>query len=534
MNKLLKYGTMVLAIVFVLVSCDTDPTELGSDFLGIDIDGTIVQQDFEAKAFSAPLNPVQTNNFPSVQLGTYTDPLYGETKYEFVTQLSLATAGVDFGANRRLDSVVLEIPYFTTVEGREGEATTYSIDSLYGTGEVDVKIFENRYFLNSFDPNNVDQAAVYYSDFGSVIAANAGQEILPFNENNGVNPLLVSFRPDNREINLTEVDDTNTKVTTERLSPRLRQKLDLEYWEQKIFNLPTGASQLSSDSNFQNYLRGLYFKVSNPTNDGMLAYLNLNDAAITLYYNSDILDLNDSNGNGRTDDFFNIDSSFKINLAGTKVVLTESNVPQQTQAAISNSFNPIEGSERLYINGGAGAITLIDLFGPDNDNDGEADALTLLKSKNVLVNEANLEFYVDKAQVTAGSKEPERILIYDFVTGRYLLDFEPSGTGITSNINHLGRLEVESNGDRRYKIRLTNHISQVLQDNLPNNRLAVVVSQNVSLLGSSKVKSQTQPLPISSIPISAGIAHEGTVLHGNLSDDAAKRLKLKVFYTEPN
>jgi len=526
---------MVIAIVFVLISCDTDPTELGGEFLGIDIDNTIIEQDFEAKAFSAPLNPVQTNNFPSIQIGTYTDPVYGETKYEFVSQVSLGTAGVDFGMNRRLDSVVLNIPYFSTVESREGDDTTYSLDSIYGNGKVDIKIFENRYFLSNFDPNNVDEAAVYYSDFGNVIASNAGEEIKPLNENNGANPLLIRFNPDEKEIKLTVLDDMNVKNVTERLTPRLRQKLDLEYWRQKIFNLPSGASQLSSDSNFQNYLRGLYFTVENPLNGGVLTYLNMNEASITLYYNSDILDISDFNGNGQTDDFFNIDSSFKINIAGTQAVLTESSIPQPIQTSIANSFDAENGSDRLYLKGGPGAMAFIDLFGPDQDNDGEADALTELRAKNVLVNEANLEFYVDQSIVTGGSSEPERIVIYDFVTNGFLADFEITSNGApTQNLNHLGRLERVSGNGLKYKIRLTDHIAQILSGDRENNRLALVVSQNVAVVGFSKVKNQTQPLSIGSIPRSSAISHEGTVLHGNLSEELDKRLKLKVFYTETN
>ena len=81
MKNFLKYGTMVIAIVFVLISCDTDPTELGSEFLGIDINNIIVEEDFDVTAYSAGLNPVQTNNFSSVQLGIYDDPIYGSYFY---------------------------------------------------------------------------------------------------------------------------------------------------------------------------------------------------------------------------------------------------------------------------------------------------------------------------------------------------------------------------------------------------------------------------------------------------------------------
>lgn len=526
---------MVLAIVFVLVSCDTDPNELGGDFLGVDIAGTIIQQDFEAKAFSASLNPVQTNNFSSVQLGTFVDSKYGETKYGFVTQLSLGTSGVDFGLNRRLDSVVLNIPYFSRVAGRTGEDTEYVLDSVYGPGNVDVKIFENRFFLSSFDPNNVVQPAIYFSDFGNVVQSNLGAQILPFTGTGASEPELINFKPKKREVRLQVRDSLGVNQTAQRQPPALRQRLDPEFWQQRIFDLPAGSPILNSDSNFQNYLRGLYFTVENTANGGVMTYFNLNDAAVILYYNSDIVDVNDTNGNGRTDDLLNITSTFRMNLRGSTVVLTESSIPQTRQAEIDNSFDPVNGSDRIYLKGGAGAISFIDLFGPDSDNDGEADALTELKAKNVLVNEASLEFYVDQSAVDSGSAEPERILIYDFVTRRYLFDFQPPGAGANSNLNHLGRLERASDGKGfRYKIRLTSHIAQILQDNVANNRLALVVSQNIDLLSFSEVKSQTQPLPIRSIPIGAAISHEGTVLHGNLSSDESKRLKLRIFYTEPN
>lgn len=146
MKNLLKYGTMVIAIVFVLISCDTDPTELGSGFLGIDIDNTIIEEDFEVTAYSARLNPVQTNNFGSVQFGRYQDPIYGTSTHDFVTQLSLNGTGIDFSQDAEFESVILEIPYFSTPTGVDGEVTTYELDSIYGSGTVDFQIFENNFF----------------------------------------------------------------------------------------------------------------------------------------------------------------------------------------------------------------------------------------------------------------------------------------------------------------------------------------------------------------------------------------------------
>jgi len=85
----------------------------------------------------------------------------------------------------------------------------------------------------------------------------------------------------------------------------------------------------------------------------------------------------------------------------------------------------------------------------------------------------------------------------------------------------------------KYRIRLTQHLNNIVQGNLENARLAIVVSQNVSLIGNSSVSNTVSPNPdLELIPISSAISHEGTVLHGNLSSDLDKRPKLKVFYSE--
>jgi len=539
MKNLLKYGTMVIAIVFVLISCDTDPNELGGDFLGIDLDNTIIEEDFEVRAFSAPLNPVQTNNFGLVQLGAYDDPVYGRTTYDFVTQLSLNNVGVDFGQNRKLDSVVLTIPYFSSVSGVNVEATEYQLDSVYGQGGINFKVFRNNFFLNSFDPNNVEQAANYFSDFGQVIDANKGLEI-EFVDDDGTTVFdeITNFKPENEEIVLINVNDSGDRIVTDRLSPRFRQELEPQFWKDLILD-QADASYLSSDSNFQNFFRGLYFQVTSvDANDGgVLSYLNLSDASIILYYRSDIIDVNDLDNDGDTTDFIQegLASSYRISLAGTRATLLETEVPNQIQTDVANSFDPINGSERIYIKGGEGAMTFIDLFGPDQDNDGEADALTTLKRKEIIVNEANLEFFVDQSVFTNADSnaQPERIFIYDFETRSVLSDFLISGNGIAANTNHLGRLERDDDGSK-YRIRITRHIENILSGDVDNNRLGLFVSQNVALLGSGQIKNQTQPIVIESIPISSAISHEGTVLHGNLSSEEDKRLKLKIFYTEVN
>jgi hypothetical protein len=183
---------------------------------------------------------------------------------------------------------------------------------------------------------------------------------------------------------------------------------------------------------------------------------------------------------------------------------------------------------------------VLELFGEaTNGTDGEAPALTQAIENNWLINDAYIEFYVNRSIVTASTKDPERILIYDYDTKRLLSDYAIGGSnGLDSNLSHLGRLERIDSDDTttdriKYRIRLTQHLSNIIQGNIENNRLAIVVSQNVSIAGNNLVLNAVNPNPdLVSIPISAAISHEGTVLHGNLSSDLEKRPKLKVFYSE--
>jgi hypothetical protein len=518
MKNLLKYGTMVMAIVFVLISCDTDPNELGGEFLGIDIDNTIIEQDFEAIAFSAPSNPVQTNNFPSVQLGTYFDPLYGQSTFEFVSQLSLSRTGIDFSRNAEFKSVVLSIPYFSTSQGVVDEVTSYVLDSIYGNEGIDLQVYRSNYFLNSFDINNVDQAAAYYSDLGDVVDDNKGNAIEFLIGDPGLETTtttIENFVPSPSEIQITKTVE-GVETVTERLSPRLRLNLTTDFWKDLLVG-SDGMLKFSSNSDFQNAFRGLYFKVIAASGDGNLSYLNLNGANININYISRFIDVNDTDGDGDTTEEISVDSSFDINITGNRVVFVNNEFPEPIQTVITNSFNPNTGSERLYLKGGPGVISFIDLFGDE-------DVLTELKAKNALINEANLEFYVDQAAFPIGTEasvEPESILLYDVVRR------VPIGFGV---------LDRDSTSKRgvKYKIRITQYITDILSGAIDNNRLGLYVTQNVTLAGNSKVKNQVQPLVIESMPTGSAISHEGTVLHGNLSGDPAKRLKLKVFYTETN
>ncbi|PPK96476.1 uncharacterized protein DUF4270 [Nonlabens xylanidelens] len=531
-----------IAVVAMLgvVSCDNDLTPLGANFLGEDASDVIQEAVFDVKTYSVPVNPVQTNNFTSFPFGTYNDPVYGVTNYGIVSQVNLSNPNVDFSGNAVLQNVYLDIPYYSTAISIEDEVTTYELDSIYGNQAVDLKIYRNGYFLSSFNSEDVTQGAVYYSDLEQTIDLNKGELIYS----------NTAYLPSSAEELVTEVDDEGLSEVVERLAPRLRVGLTIDQWKELLFQLDTDGSiidartELSSASNFQNYFRGLYFKVEGANGGGNMIHLDLNSASITYVVESDtsLIDENDSDGDGNVTEFIRVESDYIINFNGNKAVLINHDFSSAIDAGIAASNDPVNGAENLYLKGGSGSLAVVELFGQaTNDIDGEAPALSSIIANDWLINEASIEFYVNQSIVEGGESEPERILIYDYDDNTVLADFvfgTSTLTGVDANTNHLGRLErvvaddLDSDGTF-YKLRITQHLNNIIQGNVENNRLAIVTSQNVSLLGNTGVSDAPVNNPdLEAIPLSAAISHEGTVIYGNLSPEVDKRPVLKVYYSE--
>ncbi len=539
MKKLIIYTSVIAIVIAGLMSCNDDFNTLGGNILGADeLSDRIQQQDFEVTSYNALLNPVQTNNFSSFLIGTYNDPVYGVSSYDFVTQVSLGNVNPSFGLNARVDSVILSIPYFARTVGIENESVLYELDSVYGDEKIQLQIYENGYFLNDFDPINPAETAVYFNDLRAVVDANK-QELL---YETAETATTEHFLPSEKEIVEIERDDEGEIISTDRSAPAFRVKLDSDFWEERILD-QEGTVNLQSNSDFQNYFRGLYFKMNGPVpgTDGNLTALNIQQGSINVHITFDIVDVGDTNNNNDTTELLPVETITRLELGGAsnnRVNFIRNDFNPAIIADIQASNDIINGEENLYLKGGQGSMAIIELFGPDIDMNGEADELTNLKQNNWLLNDAFLTFYVDQSKVTPGATEPERIIIYNIDDNTLLADFPLGNTTAALNAatNHLGRIVREDNENEfsagiSYKIRITEHVRRILEQNQSNVRLGLAVSQNVTFITNSQIESQISPVDIESIPTSAAYSHEGTVLHGNLSPDPDKRLKLEIYYT---
>jgi hypothetical protein len=187
-------------------------------------------------------------------------------------------------------------------------------------------------------------------------------------------------------------------------------------------------------------------------------------------------------------------------------------------------------------------MATVKLFdGLDNDNNGVSDKLDDLRSKDVLINEANIEFYVNQNVPLGSEAEPDRVFLYDIDNNRVLLDYQfddTTGTDVVdTKVSHLGRLQRDDLGyGVKYKINVTEHITDLIRNDSINVKLGLVISNNVLDLGSSELKDQIDinDSEIESIFSASVLSHRGTVLFNENALDNEKKLKLKIYYTEEN
>jgi len=534
--KKIKFALKYIAILTVLISsfiaCDKDFASIDSDIINGDnathFNSSQIQ--YDVIAYNKKLPPVQTNNLPVNLFGIYNDPVYGKTTANFVTQLNITTLDPDFGDNVELDSVVLTIPYFSTALESDGEGgTVFQLDSVYGEGFINYSIYENNYFLRDFDPNSeFDISQRYFSNYSTSSSDFIPESLL---EGNLIYQSEELFKPSANQIVLTEEDEDGVDEITDRLAPALRIKLDNAFWQEKIID-QEGSSVLTNQNNFSDYFRGLYFKVEevNP-NSGTLTLFDLtaSTANVTLYYTKDPL----TEGADRTA------STYTINFSGNRV-----NFLNNEYGVTIPDGNEVDGDEKLYLKGGEGSMAVINLF--NGDENGDSPELEELKSNDWLINEANLVFYVDQDMMIGDNEnEPDRIYLYDLNNETPLIDYYFDLTNTTdpiiSKASHLGVLEREDTGSEelgkgiKYKIRITEHINNILLNDSTNVKLGLAVSSNINFENNTLQYSfQTDDEDFNKLPGSSIICPEGTVLFGNNTTNEEKKVYLEIFYTEPN
>ena len=536
----------ILLVALIITSCEKDFASFDSGVINSDnaINFSTNSVEYSLTSRSEMVNPVQTNNLPSFLLGSYNHPQFGRSNSSFVGQMVPSEYNHDFGDNVVLDSVVLTIPYYSRgIDTSEEGDITYEIDSVYGDSPIKISVYRNNFFFRTFDPfSDFDTSQSYFSN-GSLSV----EEVIDSGQLEGELLFEIDdFVPSADQINLTQIDTTGNPYVAQRIAPALRFKLNNpneNFWESNFFE-NEGNQVLTNEPNFKEFFRGLYIKVES-SSDGSMMLLNFasSNTKLTIHYTSDNTNIGDSD-TGSVDEIETNQHEYVMNFSGNLINLFENETVVDVDL-----MDQTNGNENIYLRGGEGIISTIDLFsgttiGDDGEEISEFDLFKNFFYDEIsdepirIINEAYIEFFVN--QGFSNNDEPERIYLYNYEQNSalidYFLDQSVSSLTINAKINHLEPLVRDSLDDDRgikYKIRITEHLNNLILRDSTNAKLALGVISDVASVQNFKILGDNSESENKSLASGVILSPKGTILHGNLSSDIEKRPRIKIYYTEP-
>ncbi|HSD14470.1 MAG TPA: DUF4270 domain-containing protein [Flavobacterium sp.] len=583
MNKLsLVKRILLLVPVVFFASCDKEFNTIGADIVGKDY-FQFKKDSFEVKTNNFLTGPVQTNNLTLNSLGTYTDPKFGETTSHFVTQVEMQnTTSITVNTNAVIDSVWVYVPFFSHQTGTDDNGIReFMLDSIYPNPEkagVDLdnnkfklKVYENGYYLGSYNPNNAGGVERHYSDEKNKVdnvklgagpnnvhvvngaylnnsSEHAENEEFFFNNEERIiyktNGQGLYLGADGEELDDEDQGDISKRVVKERFVPGIWLNLNKEYFKKRILQAP--ISTLKNNNVFKEYFRGLYFEVEQiPGGSGALASLDFSKGFIRITYNMDTATDNDNNPQTPTPT--RLKRFLQMKLGGNCINFFDNNHTLPTNA------------DQMCLKGGNGSVAYIDLFGEDGPDDGIVpDQLDALRTSGWLINEANLTFYIDDNDIDGmgkeGQIEPNRLYLYDFKNKKPIVDYLADGSTNSSNPKNNKRgfggiIEKENGKGVKYKLRLTEYLKSVIKHaDSTNYRLGIAVSESINITTNAYLKPASGQQPDAVVPLSSVLSPLGTILFNenipqplpgtpNNHPDMIKykkRLKLEIYYTKPD
>jgi hypothetical protein len=380
------------------------------------------------------------------------------------------------------------------------------LDSIYGNREApfNFKVERSTYFLRELDPDTgFLESQEYYStqefspDFVSDVLFD-GQILISDEE-------TLIFPEDDPD---TEADESLDEP--ERIQPGIQVALDPDFFQQNILD-KEGQSELLSQANFSDFLRGLHLSVSSATDD-ILLILDITDATITITYEYD---------KQQDDEIIKEEAEYQLTLISRDLsfgtingnsVNTLINAPFPPE--ITDDIDTNQNAERLYLKGGSGSYAEIGLF---EENNGE-DIINQIKTKKWIINEANLIFYVDREALDMAGiiNEPPTLYLFNTETSRPIYDLSVISDPAVGN-----------------KLKITNYINDIIIRDSTNATLGLSVSADLAISAS---KNAVLDMKETDLPVGATITPLGTVLYGSNVTMAEEdmQLKLEIFYTETN
>lgn len=530
-KKMLKksayLGVFILFLNFV-VSCEKDFTDIGTT--------VIKNTKFETKEVFLEVE-MTTENISSVRadnielgnagLGEYLLGVYKKQKdnvkkieASIVSQVTLPfsldvtdrtlEAGESF-TRPTLDEVILQIPLKVSNLGKQTVeievngvkkdtvVPKFSLDSLLGDPKKDfnINIYQNGTYLNRLNPNDPSKLNSFQSNKNYLKTGPKLNPISTYNLENVHNDTLFIYERTNKE-GLKYKDTLKLEHSTDvTAAPFLTIRLDKNEIKTLLFD-KYSDTELSSQDKFNDYFRGIIIEATGA--DGSLFPVDLSFSqnilkpSIILFHTSYLLDADDKiiETYEKADEFFigggvaGVSGSV-YNMTLPTNNLSNTNIVQGT--AGYNSNIKILGIKTSDLDQNKNPYLFSIKNTGDINNDGYIDLQELIKieeDKNILINEASLNFYINKNTSDVDTlKAPKRLLLYK----DGVLNNKPNPTHLwdiitEGNDAYGGFLNLTDGKPDNYKFILTDYIATLLRgkntdDNIPNLKLKVFNSSDL-------------------------------------------------------
>ena len=502
----MKYLLLFFITIGITVSCEKDIENVGVNLVDNNTFDSNSKSEFEFITGNQNVENVKASNLSKYLLGVYADNEFGELKASFVSQLTIPSLGdtyaSTYGDNTAIDSVLLTIPYPSTLDTVVSGINEYSIDNVIGDEdkEFQLDVFELKTFLNTLDPENPAQSAVYYSDKDFLKGDNFYSGTFKLNPND-----TVAYIKRYLEDGITVFDTDTIKETN--ITPTIKIPLN-EDLIQQIFIDNADGDEFSSINNFIHYFRGLYVQASSLGNESHLMSLDLASAKVSVYFSKtqDETEDQDLDGDG---------IKGETGVRTKKVNTFSFGTVKSSIYERDYSTSKTSGTDRLYVQGASGEVSTIKL----NINESE---LETLRNDELLITAANLTIYVDYNEGNSNIT-PEKLFIYNFDETSQITDYLTEGEAVVG-----GALEYDDN-DKPYKyvFKITDYISELLNLSDPED----LFTFGIKTYNLTDSPSSTTDTAIDNYNWNP----QGVVLFNENGDSAGdKKIELEILYTKLN
>jgi hypothetical protein len=563
-----------IVLLLSLFSCDRDLNDIGTDVVGDNhFDMKMIKLDI--KAYNQPLGPVNSINLTNNPIGVYENAM-GKTVAHFVSQVELSslTSNIVTPATVVIENVYLEVPYSSRQTVASTDAPNYEItNTMYPkfsetsiTNKFKLNVFENGFDLRV---SNTEGQEIYMNEKAKFLPFLRGTDASGNSVIGGtrLNDATESSENEQFFFNSTFVNEedyisTTTPTPSSKVAPKMRLKLNKNYFKKKIFE---NTSVLANQDLFKNHFKGLYFQVQEITGNKSMAMLDFSNAKIIIQYKDEV-----TSGNFTKKQYI-------INVKGITASLQDF-IPDPVK------FNPVIGSEaqELFLKGGAGGnMIVLGINNSGTSTTANTETLNFLKAKKskIVINDAYIEYYIDKsfydvtglsetdAEAIIALNNPFRTIAYNLPNESTLLDFQLDNSTVSGNRLYdksvFGGILYKNpdSNEYYYRVRVTQHLINIIKtEEALNSSIGIVASNDINAFGTgnfifkSKLKTEISTIPtfnvgindnlsmeqspsgllkIKNIPTSSVVVPVGSKIYGTASTDA-KKMKLVVYYSEKN